>query len=202
MAEKMKSSDLLRAAGEVVWRATRSVIWLLIPILVIGWLAGGIRSAAQWLGARVSPIAALLFMLACGAVWLALLLSISPDRMRNKANKIEPGLAVGLIAAAATLWVYIFGICSWTFLKAGFVTYEFHGAPGTELSNLVDSYLWQLFDMIPALRINEALGWKADVVLDGGSHGIFLILFRVVILYQVFALARKLFKDDAKKEGG
>jgi hypothetical protein len=181
--------DVLRGFVET---ALANILFVFMSFLAITGLSTGMRATAEWLGQRGSPTLAFIFVLICGLVWLWLMLFIKPDMMRGAGGRVRPGVVVGFVAAAAFVWVYIFGLLSSVLMKLGFVTYQFSGGPGMELSNLCDAYLWQLLDLIPALDINKALGWTPDVDLQGGGRGFVLIAFRVLIVYQLFAVGRRL----------
>jgi hypothetical protein len=106
---------------------------------------------------------------------------------------------VGLAGASAMVWVFIFAVFSYLLLKLGAVPLVITAHPDAPLSDLLDAYMWYFFDLIPVLHVNEALGWPVDVNLNGGWAGAILLLFRVVIVFQVFALAKRLLQ--ARKEG-
>ena len=58
--------------------------------------------------------------------------------------------------------------------------------------DLLDGFLWYLFDMIPALRVNDSIGWPKQMELEGGGKGWILLVFRTVTLLSVFRLATRL----------
>ncbi len=195
--KKLTLSGVSRDMGKYVWIATRALLGFLLPLMLLPFLANGMRNASAWLDTNASPTFSLLFVLVCMSGWLGLMLWVKPDHLRTDAGEIKPAFASGFVTLAASLWVYIFALLSWTLMHVGAVKYVFASAPGNELSDLLDSYLWHLLDLIPALHVNEALGWQADVELSGGARGFILLLFRVLIVFQVFAFARKLFAERA-----
>jgi hypothetical protein len=191
------SSNFLRVLQGLVETALANILFVFMCFLALAGLSTGMRSTAEWLGQRGSPMLAFVFVVLCSLAWLFLMFFVQPDMMRAPDGRIRRGVVVGFVASAAFVWVYLFGYFSFLLMKLGFVTYQFSGAPGTEASNLCDAYFWQLLDLVPALDINKALGWNPSVDLQGGGRGFVLIVFKILIVFQLFALGRRLI--DASK---
>jgi hypothetical protein len=135
---------------------------------------------------------ALIFVAVCGLVFYGLLSFVTPDNSRSTSGRILRGFVYGFSAAVALVWVYLFGVFSFGLMRLDAVTYTLRSASDA-LPDLTDAYLWYFFDLIPLLDINDALGWKQpDVDLSGGASGFLLLLFRIIMVFQVFALTRKL----------
>lgn len=52
-------------------------------------------------------------------------------------------------------------------------------------------YAWQLFEIIPGLKVNEALLWSSPVQQSGFWAKFMVLSFRVVIIFVVFDVFRK-----------
>ena len=172
-----------------------------LPLFGLSLIGGGIRWVADQLDRHSMPVVALAFICICALVWLGLLSLVTPSSVRGTDGKIRGGFVVGFVAAAAMVWVYIFAVFSYLLLKLDAVTFVITAHPDAPLSDLLDAYAWYLLDLIPVLHVNDALGWKADVDLNGGWRGVILLLFRVVIVFQVFALAKRLLQAREERLG-
>jgi hypothetical protein len=201
-------TNLLIVAGHSLSKkahsALENVFAFFLPLLGLSMIGGGIRWVADQLDRYSNAAVALAFVCICALVWLGLLSLVTPSSVRGADGGIRGGFVVGFVAAAAMVWVYIFAVFSYLLLKLGAVTFVIKVHPDAPLSDLLDAYMWYLLDLIPVLRINDALGWTADVDLNGGWRGVILLLFRVVIVFQIFALAKRLLQareaslNDAK----
>ena len=184
---------------KVAHNALENVFGFLLPLFAVSLIGGGIRWVTDQLDRRTTPVVALAFIGVCALVWLGLLALVTPSAVRGADGRIRGGFVVGFAAAAAMVWVIIFAVFSYLLLKLGAVTVVITAHPDAPLSDLLDAYLWYFLDLIPVLHVNEALGWPVDVNLNGGWAGVILLLFRVVIVFQVFALGKRLLQ--ARKEG-
>jgi len=189
----------LRVGQNAVEAVLGNLFAILLPFMGLTLIASGIRNGSQWLVAHGAPAVALVFVLVCGLAFLGLLQTVTPERIRGADDHIKPSFVLGLVTAIAFVWVYIFAVISYVLLKLGWVPYEFKGSPANALADLADAYLWYFLDLVPSLHINDALGWPPDVVLTGGWRGVILTVFRLVIVYQVLKLGKKLL-DARKKE--
>jgi hypothetical protein len=95
------------------------------------------------------------------------------------------------------VWVYIFAAVSYALTRLGVVEYVSMQPPDALLYKLTDAYAWHFLDLLPGLNITSALGWKSPVELQGGVRGVLLVLFRVAVIYQIFAKGRQILKEDA-----
>jgi hypothetical protein len=167
----------------------------LLFMMALSAIAISIRNIAEWLIAHDSPWLALAFVVLAGTIWGTLLSFVRPEHLRNPEGRIVPGAALGFVCAVAAVWIYVFASLSFILMKLGLVTYTFSGSPDNALPDLCDAYLWYLLDLIPSLKVNAALGWPPDVDLNGGWGGFVLLLFRIAIVFQLFAIWRALFKE-------
>jgi hypothetical protein len=78
------------------------------------------------------------------------------------------------------------------------VEYFISSPPENALADLTDAYAWYFLDLIPLLDVNEALGWDPDVILTGGWRGFILLTFRILIVFQVFAIWKRVFAPGSE----
>ncbi|MBC8027355.1 MAG: hypothetical protein H7Y89_15280 [Steroidobacteraceae bacterium] len=165
---------------------------LLFALLGVGIVGVGIRNAAEWLLARNQVWLALIFVVVCGIAFYGLLTLVTPENSRGTTGKMLRGFIFGFSAAIALVWIYLFGVLSYVLMRLEAVSYTVRSASDA-LPDLTDAYLWYFLDLVPLLDINGALAWKQpDVDLTGGASGFLLLLFRIILVFQVFALTRKL----------
>lgn len=186
----------LRRLGKEVDNVLANVVAMLLTLMVLVSLASAVRGGADWLEKKGSPLLALIFVMVCGLVWLFSLRGITPEAMRNDKGKIVPGFVIGLVGAAAMVWVYIFAVLSYLLMRLGMVQYAIASSPENALADLTDAYAWYFLDLIPLLDVNEALGWDPDVILAGGWRGPILLTFRILIVFQVFAIWKRVYVPD------
>lgn len=92
----------------------------------------------------------------------------------------QPFMFVTGLWLAAIGWV---SALSFVLVQRGVVEFTTHGAGAvvTSTGQLADFYVWQSFEQIPVLSINDTLQW--DVPLDyGGGAGFVVMAFKVLIL--------------------
>jgi len=182
--------------GDTAGRGLGNVLGFLLPLMAFSAIGGGIRWIAEKLDGY--PIVALLFIAVCAVVWLGALSLVTPASVRGTDGTIRAGFVVGLAAAAGMVWIYIFALFSYLMLRLDAIEFVITAHPEAPLSDLLDAYAWYFLDLIPLLHINDALGWATDVDLNGGWRGVLLLLFRVVIVFQVFAMAKRLLKAGSE----
>ena len=76
--------------------------------------------------------------------------------------------------------------------------------------DLSESYMWHVYDLIPAIEINRSLGQAAprivleSVRLNGSpdNKGLILVAFRVIVALVVFKNVLRLFERPKHEEGG
>jgi len=103
--------------------------------------------------------------------------------------------AAGFLLGAAAMWIYIFAGVSYALERLDFVEFA-ASRPNDLLYQLTDAYGWYFLDLLPGLNVPTALGWKCPVELQGGVRGVLLVLFRVAVIYQIFAKGREILKED------
>ena len=159
-------------------------------------LAVGVRTGMEKVLAWGPVWPALVFALVAAAVWATLFGLVNKECIRNPSGKVLPLPAMGLLLGAAAVWVYIFAALSYVLSRLGAVQYAAPGNPEDLLYKLTDAYAWHFVDLLPGLSITSALGWQNPVDLQGGMRGVLLVLFRVAVIFQIFAKGRELLKRD------
>ena len=66
------------------------------------------------------------------------------------------------------------------------------------LGSLVSFYTWQLFEVIPGVRVNEALGFSTPLDRSGIVAGVLVLVFRVVIVFIILDVFRKWWLNRGK----
>ena len=139
---------------------------------------------------------ALVFVLVAAGVWATVFGLIRRKHLVNPEGRVLPLSAAGFLLGAAAVWVYIFAGLSYALMRLGVVEYALPPRPEDLLFHLTDAYTWHFLDLLPGLGIAGALGWQCPVDLEGGRRGALLVLFRVAVLYQIFAKGREILKRD------
>jgi hypothetical protein len=174
------ASERLRAAARAVGRWTPGIVrksgFLLfgIGVYVV------VRLAVQKL-----PLAGAVAVLALVYVplgWLVYALSKMPEEALAPVRR--HGLAQPLMFVVG-LWLAAIGwvaALSFVLVERGLVEFTTPaGAVVTSTGKLADFYVWQSFEQIPGLAINDTLQW--DVPLQyGGGAGFVVMGFKVLIL--------------------
>src|SRR5262245_57162027 len=126
--------------------AHENVFAFFLPLIGLSLIGGGIRWVADELDRHSTPAVALAFVCVCALLWLGLLSLVTPSSVRGADGRICAGFVVGLVAAAAMVWIYIFAVCSYLLLRVGAVTFVITAHPDAPLSDLLDAYSWYLID--------------------------------------------------------
>jgi hypothetical protein len=193
------SSISFRAIRAWVARSLRdlglNIAGFLLTFVGAGVLIALFRSAFEKLLAWGGIWPALVFVLVSAAMWAMLFGLVRRKHLQNPEGKVLPLSAAGFLLGAALVWVYIFAAVSYTLSRLGTVEYAAQ-RPEDLLYQLTDAYAWHFLDLLPGLNITSALGWKSPVDLQGGIRGVLLVLFRVAVIYRIFAKGRQILKED------
>jgi hypothetical protein len=113
---------------------------------------------------------------------LIVVLSRAPD------TTLAPFRRHGLAAPfffVCGLWLAAVGWCAGLGLVLDMRgVFEFHtagGAPVTDAGQIADLLVWHSFEQIPALGVNDTLGWDVPLEYSGGA-GLLVLGFKVLIL--------------------
>jgi hypothetical protein len=188
------------AVGPWVVRTLRdlglNVFGFCLAFGVAALLGVGIRTGMETLVGWGHPVLALVFVLVAAGVWATLFGLVRKKDLVNPEGKVLPLSAAGFLLGAAAVWVYIFAGLSYALMRLGLVQYAIPPRPEDLLFQLTDAYSWHFLDLLPGLGVTSALGWPCPVELRGGERGLLLVLFRVAVIYQIFAKARAILKRD------
>jgi hypothetical protein len=191
-----------RAGSWVIGWASRAgrdvalnIVGFLLVVAAAGILGAGIRGVTEWLVERGWVWPALIGVLLSGLAWAVVFGLFDKEHLRNPEGRILPLPALGLALGTALVWVYIFAGLSYTLARLGAIQYA-AAQPETLLPFLTDAYMWSFLALLPGLDIPKAIDWESPVELQGGRRGVLLVLFRTAVIYQVFAKARELMKQD------
>ncbi len=183
---------IVSAARDGAMNIGGAILFLFASGLLGALLRSGIETLVAWSWVW----AALVFALAAGVAWSALFGLVRKEHLRNPAGKILPLPAIAFLGGAALVWVYIFAGLSYALMRLRTIEYLGDQKPEELLPFLTDAYMWHFLDILPGLKITDAVDWKSPVNLHGGGRGILLVLFRVAVIYQVFAKASQILKKD------
>jgi hypothetical protein len=112
-------------------------------------------------------------------------------------GKIDTWQGIGSLCSILLMSVSIFSFISLVLNRFGRAQYE--GFDGRFVNNIIyvlgqffGFYVWELFECIPALRINNALGLSEPPLRQSGPvAGVLLLVFRVLIIFIVLDVFRK-----------
>lgn len=103
-------------------------------------------------------------------------------------QRLETQQGIQAFAGVLLLTILVFSVLSFICFKFGYAGYQgfrtrslLNESWSTTL-NFVEFYTWQLFDVIPLLKINEALGWSAPLSKYGFVSGVLTLGFRATII--------------------
>lgn len=101
--------------------------------------------------------------------------TLAPVRRHGLA---QPFMFVTGLWLAAIGWVSAFSL---VLVERGVVDFTAEGAEVTSTGELAKFYIWQSFEQIPGLSINDTLQWDVPLQYAGGA-GLVLMAFKVLIL--------------------
>jgi hypothetical protein len=166
----------------------------------LGASASFVRNSLLWLtlnaGAGIALTVGALYVLAVTLV----LPAIARDHFKGAWGVLSGGL-IGFAAGATAVLAYIFAGVSFAMSRLGWVAYVSGKPPDDMIVDLSESYMWHVFDLIPAVEINRTLGDNAprivleSVIVNGVSDnkGLVLLAFRVIVAFVLFRTVVRLF---------
>jgi steroid delta-isomerase-like uncharacterized protein len=119
-----------------------------------------------------------------------------------KKGRLRTWQGINAITLTMVLTIIVFAFLSFALNRFGLAHYEGFTKQALEETssitfNFLSFYLWQLFELIPAVKINDALGWNVPLKKLGSVAGFLLIGFRVVVIFVLL----KAFRDWWIKRG-
>src|SRR5688572_20194516 len=184
-----------------------NVFAFLLILAPFGVAASFVRNSLLWLTLNAGAGVAL----AVGAVYvLAIVLALSavaPDHFRGQFGVLRRGL-IGFAAGATALLAYVFAGVSFAMANLGWVTYVNTKGPEDLVVDLSESYMWHVYDLIPAIEINRSLGQDMPrIVLESVSvngspddKGLLLLAFRLLVALLLFRTIFRLFERPTPVE--
>jgi hypothetical protein len=160
-----------------------------------GFVISGSRAPVEGLVKLGATWAALVLVIAYVGGALHLLSIVERKHLRGE-RKVYSGAIAGFVGGCAMLCVYLAAMSAFVLARLGAIDIAPQGKPGDLLPELLDGFLWYLFEMLPGLNVNEAIGWPKQMTLEGGGKGWILLGFRIVIVLCLFRLAARLLKED------
>ena len=102
-------------------------------------------------------------------------------------RQVETQQGIQAIAIILLLTICVFSFLSFVLYRFGYAHYEGFRTQALNENwsitfNFVGFYTWQLFDVIPALRVNEALGWNSPLLKSGFGSGVLALGFRATVI--------------------
>ena len=191
----MKSSKLSIAAQSIrigLWKVVKVVLKAIGTVFLVILPLGILQLAIDqhWL-VGIPP----LIMLT-----IAVYLSIKDFKAGNirdvQTGNVDTWQGVVALVSILSIIISIFAFLSFVLYRFGAATYQgFPTALFSEGRYLMGAffsfYMWQLFEVIPGLNVNEALGWSIPLQKSGFVAGVLVLSFRVVIIYIVLDVFRK-----------
>jgi hypothetical protein len=166
-----------------------------------------VRNSLLWLTLNAAAGVAL----SVGAVSVLAVLSILPAIAREHfkgAYGVLPGGLIGFAAGATALLAYIFAGVSFAMSRLGWIAYASDKRPDDLIVDLSESYMWHVYDLIPAIEVNRTLGEEAPrivletVVINGvpDQKGLVLLAFRLMVALVLFRTVLRLFERPKAAE--
>jgi hypothetical protein len=170
--------------------------------------AGVARNSILWLtlnaGAGLALSVAVVYVLAI----VLLLPALARDHFKGKFGVLLGGL-VGFAIGAPPLLAYVFAGVSFAMASLGWVNYVSTKAPEYMIVDLSESYMWHVYDLIPAIEVNRSLGENASrIVLEtvwvngAPDHkGLLLVAFRLIVALVLFRTILRVFERSRQEKG-
>lgn len=183
----MKSSKfvtLMKMIGKGAWTVLSLILAALAAMFLILMPLGFLQWAMEQHWAWGFPLVAFLSF----GIYISVL--------EFRRGRLKTWQGIQAIAGVLLLTILVFAFLSFVLNRFGAAHYQgFTKQSANETSsitfNFVNYYLWQLFELIPGLKINEAFGWNSPLTKSGFVAGFLLIGFRVVIVFVLLQTFRE-----------
>ena len=161
-----------------------------------------VKTAGRWLsifGKAITALFLIAFAFAAlqGAmskhwIWSVLLIIVFIVAIRLgiqdlRHREVETQQGIHAIVMILLLTIAVFSVATFVLNRFGFAHYQgfrvqSENQPWSITLNIMAFYMWQLFDVIPPLKINEALGWPIPLTKFGFVSGALTLVFRATII--------------------
>ena len=208
----MADSTRARVAAWFIRKAKRfgwNVAAFSLIIGSLGFSASVVRNSILWLTLNAGPGFALSIAIAYVLAIVLGLPALARDHFKGEFG-VLPGGLVGFAIGAPAILAYVFAGVSIAMAQLGWVVYDSAKGPEDMIVDLTESYMWHVYDLIPAIEINRSLNQVAprivlESVMVNGSpdhKGLVLVAFRVIIALVVFKTVLRLFERPKHEDGG
>lgn len=111
-------------------------------------------------------------------------------------GKINTWQGISTLCSMLLITISVFAYISFAFNRFGAAHYQGFPAPIINepkyvLSTFMSFYTWELFEVIPGIRVNDALGFGIPLQRSGDIAGLLVLIFRVIIVFIVLDVFRK-----------
>lgn len=187
-----KLSIVMKSIRVGLWKLIRIILKAIGTVLLVAFPLGVLQWAIDNHWALAIPILLILAL----AVYLSLRDFKTGNIRDAQTGNVDTWQGIVALVSILSVIISIFAFLSFVLYRFGAATYQ--GFPTAVLSEgrylmsaFFSFYTWQLFEVIPGLEINEALGWNTPLQKSGFVAGVLVLSFRVVIIYIVLDVFRK-----------
>ncbi|MBS3913274.1 MAG: cupin domain-containing protein [Bacteroidetes bacterium] len=191
---KLPKSNLKQFIGDLL-NIGKQVLGSLIVLLFVAFFLFMLpKNAAEFLFESHSSLIlriiwfVVIIPLTCACVWL-----ITSEKAIKDGwlNVNIPSFLLGVFSLYAIAGVF-FSTVIFILYTNGIVTVTpDDGIHKVTISGLLDLFLWQLFEAIPALKINELLQFKKPFIFDGWV-GFTVLLFQLSVIFPIIKFYKKI----------
>ena len=197
---KMRLAAWLRRNSKLfAWNAFA----FLLIFAALGLSASYVRNSVLWLSLNAGGGVALVVSVVYVLLVVLALPALVRDHFRGHFGVLAGGL-IGFAAGASALLAYIFAGVSFAMASLGWVSYASTKAPDDMIVDLSETYMWHVYDLIPAIEVNRSLGQETPrIVLESVSNngmadhkGLVLVAFRIIVVMVLFRTVLRLFQSS------
>jgi hypothetical protein len=189
------------ALGGLTRGYVQVTVWLVLavtPLMLARFAANLVASQAVVLAMVILVTWTLLLYLALFPTWSEKRRQALLSRLRDGGGGAAPivyGVAIVGIA------VIFFASFSWLladreWLRFGDAGHRLHVA---EPSEFADFFLWQTFEAVPGLKINDTLRWKQPLPYEDGWVGVVVLAFKITVLVPAVAMMSTAWRNRGRR---
>ena len=187
-----KFSIVMQSSRNVVWRVAAFILKAIGSVLVLILPLGLLQITIEKHWALGFPMILLLAV----AAYLGIRDFQSGNIRDLESGNVDTWQGILTLVSILSITVSVFAFLSFVLYRFEAARYEgFPTALLNESRHLISAffsyYTWQLFEVIPGLKINEALGWSMPLQKSGFISGVLVLSFRVIIIFIVLDVFRK-----------